>query len=101
MLTLLRIACRLAFAAACLALLALWVEPRWRSETRTLELRVRRGPDVLKAAHSVATRAWSAARDRDLPAVSSGTERTGSEADELTDEDRRLLERLLEEKLRE
>jgi hypothetical protein len=98
---LLRVACRLALAATCLALLALWVEPHWRPDSRTLELRLRRGPEVLKAAHSVATRAWSEVRDRDLPAVSGGTERTGPEVDELTDEDRRLLERLLEEKLRE
>jgi hypothetical protein len=99
MLTLLRIACRLALAAAIVALLALWVDASWKPQTRTLELRVRRGQEVVKVAQALARRAWSAARDRDLPSVSSGErEKNG---DELTEEDRRLLQRLIEEKLRE
>jgi hypothetical protein len=100
-LTLLRFACRLALAAACLALAALWVEPHWVSQKRTLELRVRRGPEVFEVARSAAGRAWTAARERDLPAVSSGSEHSEPQSDELTDEDRRLLQRLVEEKLRE
>lgn len=101
MLTLLRFACRLALTAACLALLALWLEPRWVSEKRTLELRVRGAPEVLAAARAAASRAWTAARERDLPAVSGGGERAEAQSDELTDEDRRLLQRLVEEKLQE
>ena len=100
MLTLIRFACRLAAFAACLALLALWVEPHWVKDKRTLELRVRRAPEVVQAARSAATRAWIAGHKRDLPAVSSGN-KSDSQADELTDEDRRLLQKLVEEKLRE
>jgi hypothetical protein len=100
-LTLIRFACRLAAFAACLALLALWVEPHWVSNRRTLELRVRRAPEVVQAARSAATRAWTAAHKKhDLPAVSSGKE-PEPQSDELTDEDRRLLQKLVEEKLRE
>jgi hypothetical protein len=98
---LLRIACRVALVAFGVALAMLWLEPRWRSETRTLELRVRRGPEVLSAARKLADRAIAEARERELPAVASGKTRRPSEGDELTEEDRRLLERLLEEKLRE
>jgi hypothetical protein len=101
LLILLRFACRLAMAAACLALATLWVEPDWHSKTRTLELRVRKGPEVLQAARALADRAWSAARERDLPAVASGAEREAAQDDQLTEEDRRLLQRLIEEKLRE
>jgi hypothetical protein len=98
-LSLIRMACRLALAAACAALFMLWIEPHWEAEKRTLELRVRRGPEVLKAARALAGRVrGDRDRDRDLPEVASGKE---SGSDELTDEDRRLLQRLLEEKLRE
>jgi hypothetical protein len=101
LLTLLRIACRVALVAFGVALAMLWLDPRWRPEARTLELRVRRGPEVLAAARKLADRAVAAARERDLPAVASGKARSESEGDELTEQDRRLLERLLEEKLRE
>jgi len=90
-----------ALVAFGLALAALWLEPSWRSDARILELRVRRGPEVLAAAHKLAERAVAAARRRDLPAVASGKVRGDDDGDELTEEDRRLLERLLEEKLRE
>jgi hypothetical protein len=100
LLTLLRIACRLAMFAACAALVALLIEPSWHSRTRTLELRVRRGPEIVTAARSLADRVFSE-RERDLPEVASGKDRKRASADELTDEDRRLLQRLVEEKLRE
>jgi hypothetical protein len=97
LLTLLRIACRLAMFAACAALAALLIDPTWHSRTRTLELRVRRGPEIVTAARSLAGRVF----ERELPAVASGKDRKRGSADELTDEDRRLLQRLVEEKLRE
>lgn len=97
MLSLIRIACRLALAAACVALFALWIDPHWAPEKRTLELRVRRGPEVVEAARALAERVR---RERDLPEVASGKD-TASQSDQLTDEDRRLLQRLIEEKLRE
>src|SRR5262245_36545270 len=100
-LTLIRFACRLALAAACLALFALWVEPHWASDKRTLELRVRRGSEVIKAARAAAGHAWAAAHERELPEVSKGNPQAEPQSDELTDQDRRLLQRLIEEKLRE
>jgi hypothetical protein len=80
------------------ALFTLWIDPHWVSEKRTLELRVRRGPEVLEAARALAQRVR---RDRDLPEVASGKKPGASQSDELTDEDRRLLQRLIEEKLQE
>jgi len=85
--------------AAVLALAALLIDPTWHSDKRALELRVRRGPELWLAARSLADRLFSE-RDRELPAVASGKDRQSS-GDELTDEDRRLLQRLVEEKLRE
>jgi hypothetical protein len=100
-LTLIRFVCRLALAAAALALLALWIEPRWVPEHRTLELRVRHAGEVLQAARSLGARARSNARKDELPAVSSAKNGTSEDDDQLTDEDRRMLQRLIEEKLRE
>jgi hypothetical protein len=100
-LTLIRFACRLAGAAALLALFALWIEPRWVPEHRTLELRVRHGREVLEAARRLGLRAGSSARKEELPAVSSAKSGGSQDGDELTDEDRRMLQRLIEEKLRE
>jgi hypothetical protein len=99
LLTLLRIACRLAMIAASLALAALLIEPSWRSESRTLELRVRRAPEIAAAARSLGDRVLRG-KER-LPAVASGRDGKKASGDELTDEDRRLLQRLVEEKLRE
>ncbi len=82
--------CRAVLAAVTLALFIAFIEPRWAGESLTLSLRVRGGGEAADTA-----RRWiRAAREGELPPVASA-------GDDLTEADRRRLDRLLEEKLRE
>jgi hypothetical protein len=93
MIRLLRFGLRWLFRIVILATIAvlavLWIEPQWFEDSRTLSLRLRRGGEALEIA-----RGWIRSGGPELPPVASSL-------DELTEQDRRRLERLLEEKLRD
>lgn len=82
--------CRAVLAALTIVFLLVFVDPHWARESLTLSLRLRTGGEAMDAAQR-----WvRAAREGELPPVA-------SPSDVLTEEDRRRLDRLLEEKLRE
>ena len=80
---------RIVIVAVVAAVAVLWIELRYFDDSRTLSLRLRSGGEAVDIA-----RTWIKSGSPELPPVSSSL-------DELTEEDRRRLERLLEEKLRE
>jgi hypothetical protein len=103
LLNLCRFALRALVILAIAGLVALFIEPHWDRDSRTLALRLRRAPEAARMAVVWAER-WVAPRERDrprakVPDVAAG--RSSPSADRLSDEDRARLQRLLEEKLRD
>ena len=89
-----------------LALAAVWIEPTWQAQERTLVLRLRERGEILEAlrdrARAAGERVVSVASDeeRTPPVSARGTSSTRS-SERLTREDRARLDRLVEEKLGE
>jgi hypothetical protein len=84
---------------------AVWVEPSWKPEERSLTLRVRSNREIMSLvrdrSRELGRRVIEAAVERrDTPAVSAAPA-TEAQPDEITADERRELDRLIERKLRE
>ncbi len=84
----------------------IWVEPRWSSKDRTLNLRLREGAEIVafvrEQARLLGERVVQAAGEKGkTPPVGAPPAKPASASDQLTTEDRNALDRLIERKLRE
>lgn len=91
-----------------LAVGVVWIDASWRSDDRTLLLRVRDGAEVTarlaQVVRSAGERILSAAGEEKTPPVAAAAAARpgeGSPDERLTREDRARLDRLVEEKLSE
>lgn len=84
---------------------AVWVEPSWRAEERTLTLRLRANDEIVTLvrdrSRELGRRVVEAAVERRQTPAVSAPPAAQPDTDRITPEERRELDRLIERKLRE